>query len=850
MSITNSRATTLLIDCNSSVPSRNRYTARRNGPRISRAKARGVGVSAKVMFMPTGEWILAPVAQDLTRIANTSSSGFSGASLGSTDFNVAPGWVFNPTHRKETDLPGVEYSGDVLPTGVSGAQRRVAAGGTFNTKLTTDQTSFPPPTLDTADVPMNRVLQGKVTYPRNTPYALTFSTPGDTAGMDTLLTFYFGGPAVTVEGGIPYAGVYALVIRGSGMAQLFEKTTATAWEKRHEFLYSANALTSNLAIHTIQIIPYGRDTIAFLCAQTDLTVGGTGLFTFPTSLVGQRMRKTCTSHYRASFSITGYRLRDHVTGPGIIRMDARQDFRSIVYLYRMKYPPDGTLIDLPIHLPYPVPGGTRMEFTTPFGQFPTGTSITATVYRADTNQPISTDGNGFWLSEALVNDYYVVMDFISDTEHTQTPVLAAYTLDVEGQTETLVGNNQVSGDHLHRISITGPDIHPDQDTASFSLEDPNYAYSIFGTRGRIPCQIRTTTAFGTDSILFQGQTAIVRRRLKGISSQTYPVANWSEWDVQMVGMWCRLADQLHVGPPIFYDHDPTAASDPIWGGKLPWKITDIITDLLYRSGFNASQVNITSNSLRLFEGSGLGPPSDEMALNPGRPYMDFARKLCTEYLGAFLIFDANAGASGQWRILTNPNPPYTAIASFVGANSVTPGRLVMEEGAAGSFTGVIIKGSYSSHVEAPEGNVMVVCGAGGTLPGDGGPQAMTAAYYNADSFNIDPANPTASSSHPDYIGYMVPLLHADPTLISKKAVQWVARRLFNFTCHARKWAEFDAPLILVNAAQTGDTAQTRPRPLRIGDGCTVLGSNAVIRTCNPFIDKDSKQFAHYEVLFA
>lgn len=847
MSVTGGRGTYVVLDVQRQALSRQRYTTSRMGSRISKAKAQNAGASTGVIRMPSGHWILQPVSQDITRVISSGSSGFSTSPIGSADVNLAPGWATYDTFRKETDLLDMGFGSSIASTALPAHQKRVTAGATWNAKLTGDQTSFPRPVLDTEDIPMDRVIQGKVTYPANTPFAVNFSTPGNPAGMDGLLTFYFGGAAQTTEGLI--AGQFALAIRGNGTAQLWERYTtgSSPWAKRMEFQYSANAQTGNLVLHTIQVVPYGRDHIAFFCGQADLLAATTP--TVGPAAVGQALKRTGTAFYRSTRSVTGYTPTTSITGPGIIRMDARRDFRSAVTLIRMHYPGSGTLVDLPFRLPTIPPANTPLTLQLFGVQEPNGSTVDGTIYRADTNQPLTTDADGNFLSEAGVGDYYLVLDFVADTPHEQTPVLYGYAVESAGQTEYLAGLN-ITPSIVRSCSITGPDIQPDQDSARVSLEDPLNALTILGSRSRIQSQIRTTNTLGLDSVLFEGETAMAVRRIKGNTSAGYPAVGWSEWQVPLVGMWGRLADQLHIGPPIFYSEDPNADNDALWGGKPPWRVSDIIQDLLYRAGFPASQVNIDVNPIRLFGGDN-GPAWEEMALQPGQAYAEMIRKLSLEYLGAFLVWDANAGASGQWRLIYNPTAPYTSLYSFVFSDGIPAGVMPMEDGAAGAWTAPVVKGSYRSHVEAPEGNIVMVVGAGGVLPSDGGPQQMTGVVWNPRSFNLDPGTPTATDYyHEDYLGRMVPLLYADPTLKTQQAVNFVARRIYDFACHARKWAAFQAPLVLVTAARTGDTAQTRPRPLRIGDGVTVQGSNAVIRSVNADYRKDSVQLAEYEVLFA
>jgi hypothetical protein len=104
---------------------------------------------------------------------------------------------------------------------------------------------------------------------------------------------------------------------------------------------------------------------------------------------------------------------------------------------------------------------------------------------------------------------------------------------------------------------------------------------------------------------------------------------------------------------------------------------------------------------------------------------------------------------------------------------------------------------------------------------------------------------TADPTHPDYIGYEVPLLYIDPNLSTEAAVKWIARRLYDVMAHAIKGIRFTAPLLLVT--DSSDTYQKRPRMLRYYDPVLVDGIQFLVRSCNPSYKKDGMQFATYEL---
>ena len=810
---------------------------RRVGNRIRRAQAKNAGATTGVRLQPGGGWTLAHVQRDLTRIVHTS---YSDGAIGDGDVILADGMLAVNTYRKPTDT-GMGASGSLLSVGAPAFTKRVAAGDSWAAELTADVTAFGKPTLETADIPMDRVLSGTVTYPAAAAFAIAFSLPGDWAGIDNVLTFYFGGPTNT-DPPLSGAGEFCLNVRGDGKAVLFEHTGAGGtWEQRKEFQYAAGGHVGNLQLHTIQVIPYADDRISFISKSVDTSLSRSGLTGQP--MMGGHPGSTNQDYYANSKTVSGYTNLDFATGAGPIRLDIRRDLRTFVSMFRLLPPGGGTLVDLPFLIPYSLPADTVLTVRTPGAHIPAGCNLAVTLYDAATDNPLGAVGTDGYLAPGGFAPLYAVIDFTSDPSGSWTPTLWGYEVEVPEATVPRPGANVVGG-MLRKVSITGTDTTPDQETASVTIQDPQDQLALLRVRSRLHAQVRTTfDAFGNYSILFEGEGARANARKRG-NTRPYPGLGWHEYEVSLVGMWARLQDQLNNDVQWFLE-DPT---DP---QKRPWKVTDIIRTLLGKAGFPSYQIDVPDVDFRLWK-TDRADSDDQYLLRPAASLSETIQRLAKDYLGMILLWDANAGPYGMWRLIFNPTPPYNPLALFTTA-SPGPGHIPTALGAYGGAKNIsfIQAGTYRSHSRPPEGNYVRVLGVGQALSGEMGAQRIEAVLFNAQSFDFLWPTVTANPAHPDYLGRFVPIIIAEPTLVSQEAVNWVCKRTFEFACHAQKWVNFRAPLLLIQ--DLSDPLQARPRPLRIGDavGLSIDGTDAIglIRSANPDISRSDKlQFCEYEVL--
>lgn len=839
MSVTPNRKTRLILDVPSPALNRPSWSLQRAGGKLSRARTEAA-VTEDVTLQPGNAWTLRPLSEDLSRILDTAHTG---AVVTAADVNLGANWSAADTYRKPTELTGMDIAPSVILVGSSAFEKDVPAGASWNSSLTADVAALPQPTLPTADIPMDRVLSSKKIYPANCGFAVSFTTPGEFNAVDTLLSFYFGGRTETTPTGTR-GGEFCLTLRGDGRALLKEYDGA-AWVQRSEFPWAQGGKTGNLQMYVVQVFPYGRDSLAFRTVAMDGNIesgGFTGLGALTSiaglSLASQKPQRGA-AYYRTSQFVTGYIPGRFVTGAGPIRLDVRRDLRTRLQLVRLKPPAEGTLVDLPFWIPYPIPAGSLLRVRLN-GYLPEETEITTAMFAAGTDTPLTGSGANTFASLDNVQAYYLTFTLSADDAQEQTPVLYGYAVEVEGEAQDRSPVPTVSG--CHSVSITGPDLTPDQDSASCMIEDEKNALAVLRNRGAIPAHLVVHDEADTLlSVLFQGEVARATALRKGTPGRLYPSPDWNQFDITFTGVWAKLSRFINIDP-MFFGVDEDAPEDPTWGGKPPKKITTIFREVLNKAGFPDDTLDLPDLPIRLWPN---GQRSEEdFLLQPTVSIAEFVLKLARDYLGRALVWDPNAGTRGKWRLLANPAPPYNFLASFVGGPD-TPGKLVHHPNSYGLTETFIRSRTFSTYVVPPECNYVLVIGAGMSLPSDVGPSQLSAFMYNPVSFDFK--GPTADASHPDYLGFFAPVLHVDPTLVTPEACAWVCRRIYDRSAHSEKMCSFESPLLLVT--DPTDTHQVRPRPLRVKDAVYILGQPAIIQSVNPSYRSDRYQAQHVEAKF-
>lgn len=849
-SVTAGRATVLRLDVTERTMTRPAYSISRYGAQIRPQNNRRAQNDPFYLFndmtLVGGEgWIMTPIPREMGQALKLDSAT---ESIGSADVELAPGIEAVKQYRASTDLPQVG-TGSVIST-ITGYQKRVQAGTKWDTAvLTADALAMPAPTaLTTQVVPLDRQIKGKKTYPANTPWFLSGHVPNGAEGRDAIARFYFGGnaPVLPVE---ETGGFFCVELRGGGGATLYEydEGATDPWVPRFEFEWnqSAKEVSGSGSIWHIHIVPYDRDRIAFICPAPGgyygpgFTLGGL-LTQIAMSATSTFARPVSQQVFKDYGERNTHQHLDTATGEGSFRVDRRRDDRMPMSIWKGGFRETAKLIDAPFVIPFDVPAGTPMTVTTrAFRAVNTGGPSPA-IYDYDTNTVLATNAAGQFLSVAGQTKYYCRFGFSSTGD--QTPVFYGYEVEVAAAYATRVATPTLS--YLNSVDIQGPDVSPDHESASVTIQDPNATLGILRTRDRIHSYISVVNAAATATVLsnlFEGETLQAKGKKRGVPGGVYPVSNWYEFNVPLTGMWTRLAEQFSLQLKSFHI-DPDGAVDAT-GTPIPWKVTAVIKWLLQQAGVPDDELDIPDLPLRLWPSTKLG--QDDYLHQPGQPFDKMAVSLAKDMLGRVLLRDPNAsksaGVRGLWRLIANPSPPYTnTLWSFLRDTGAAAGVLQHDLTGYPASTGFIRKGSYYEYVKAPEGNLVV---AAGVSPMSAGGELLISRIVNYDSIT--------NSAHPDFLGRIVPILRGpDPGLTTQNAVDWVARRIYDKACHAEKWWEFEAPLVLVTDPL--DSLQVLPRPLRINDLCLVNGVVSVVKNCSPSYGmelRDHNQMARYEGLY-
>jgi hypothetical protein len=410
---------------------------------------------------------------------------------------------------------------------------------------------------------------------------------------------------------------------------------------------------------------------------------------------------------------------------------------------------------------------------------------------------------------------------------------------------------------IETLSVTGQSGDPGGAGAGFAIHDFTGELATSLQKSGQPVKIETTYDVGgtNKSTLFQGyiQTAS-SSQMRGDKSG-YAGEDWRRYDVECAGEWQRLQEAMSPFKFTWFDK----------AANLPYKVTDVIRDLLLTC-YPQDMVDVPDLETRLWSFD-----NNAFVLEPGASIGDAAFSIAQQYLGAYLIFDENAGTVGKWRMLQQKQPPYNILAKFYIEHPGT-GKLPHVSASYGSSTSgsqtilhtYIKRDSDRYWVERAEGNLVIVIGGTGaaSITGQSSSIAqgventmLTQIAVNVDSYNFlglspgDPGYPDGTDI--DYIGRCIPIVVRDRTLTTQFGVDFIARRTYDYAAHARERFSFIAPMLLVT--DSTDAEQTRPRKLTYYDPVQVQQQDGsfvtyLVLSCSPAYTKDGFQFARYELV--
>lgn len=753
--------------------------------------------------------------------------------------------------RQQTELTGVTYAGSVQASGDSFARKIVEASASWAQSVA--DAAYGAPTFPTANVPMDRVMVGRTTDPANQGYVARFEVPGTKLhSPDMLMDFLFGGPA-SADGG----GSYALGVDGTGIAILFERINGS-WVDRFSFRYAPPDRIAGVS-HKILIKPYNFPGIAggieFICSAGDIAapVGSLvqGFYNNPTlpTVHLYTIRRRATS---------GGPTRPTVTGANTPRVDIRRDLRPHLQISRVKFPNTGYFVDGNLFVPFHA--GTSQNLVIEWtAVVPSGCGIVGKLYRADTNVELtlvsSSSVQRVYQMVSGLPHYYARFEYTADVD--DTALLWDYQVYRNGTIITPVNVEVDASENLLNASVSGAESDPSHETASLMIDDPTDRLTALNRRGRVSYRLETEYDPANPnkrSVLSEGFLirSPGRRKMRktteglaGTRARAYPAKKWREYAGAGVGMWIRLNEKVAWQVFRFFQ-DPDAP-------ELPWKITDIVRRMINYAGYPLDMIDVPDNPMRLWTGN-----QDYLALTPMQPIGQFCVDLLKNYLGWFLVWDANAGTRGKWRAVAPSVAPYQPLARFY-TQQVTTGRLAHSAGAYnntnagywsenGSVNAFIQGGTLETWVKPPEANAILVIGGGGQELNDKRGNSIFAQWLiNRDGLNFF-SDYTPDPNHPDWIGELVPLVYVDQGISSQPAANFFCRRLYDIATHGIKMARFAAPLVLIT--ESSDSQQRNPRPLRYYDPVEITDDRItetwLIRNCNPNIGKSAHQMALYE----
>lgn len=821
----------------------------------------------------SGVWILKPEATSLFSLHETTAGQTKALRL--SEFNVISAMTEVPMQRKLTELPGIAPAGAVSDSGDYFFLKRPSAGASWNQSLTS---SDPPLTLPTTpNYPLDTVAVFKGgLHPSDQGYILRWVHPAHPQQyLDYICVFQFGG-LLTPAG----YGRFALAFGGDGRAYLYE-VVGGAWRLVDEWRYAPTEDVPGQP-HTVRIIPHCGRWIEIRSNVTeDNHASRPGALQYLPSSGRDRFAGAGIKEFAHLYTIrnrTGLppypgNLARPVTGPGAPEFKARRDVTLRFQPALVTYPATGTLTDQPFSIPQVDTSAHvvsvrrfSMVLFHPLTEAPFG-STSAEVLDAATGTALGI-GSESWTfgGQAYLLVGYVLPGYpnkirvkITLTNNNPggpySPWFFGYEARKIGESATPTHTPIVIDQRHHRqspvtrISITGPSADPSHETASLRIADLTGRVTRLETRGEGNIAI-TTTYDPADqtktSILFDGYWIKPETRVRGRDASTWPRARWRSFEVVCVGKWKRLVERDYLHQDVLslaVDLDPSAP--PQQGISPPAKITDAIRLLLHQgAGIPEANLDIPNLGIRLWPNQLTG--QEALKVLAGVNCGEFALRLARDYINYFLVWDANAGASGLWRLKPVPKGNEPAMWTFV-VGSPPSGRLASVVGAYGSESSYVIRETLTEFTLPPENNFVQVTGR---VDGD----IFTCTARNPKSYNR-PGEATADPNHPDYLGRFRPLYRRDDgTLTTKVAVKIVTRRLFDIACRAEHIARFQTPLPLLHAAAFEPTKYPvhARRPPLFGDVVNYGPPGALekymVRQCDLDLRKEHHMLASVELV--
>ena len=741
-------------------------------------------------------------------------------------------------NRRNDDLSGFSASSNIQPVGDPFLVKHIPAGAAWNGGLAD---GLPTPDFVTQDIPMDRVGYSNESFPADQGYFLRWEVPGHLSSVFSYTwAFYFG--------------QYAICIKGTGQAELWEYCyTAAAdpvegaegsmnWKRRTTWQYAKPGQVSATA-HSMAVYPHtapnGLRYISFTNSQLEAAVT-VSQFTRTDNAQVAPGEKIYFVDDPTRSPLDQDMSPGHATAAAIVRYDVREDLKVAVQFSTLAYPTTGFLVDLPANLP------EGSDPTVPVlvyanAAVPSTCGLITTLKDSETGGDY-TPGTGAGPAARF--------DFTGDG--TTTPILWEYRMSRDAVIQVVSPGLFTSS--VNEVNVTGVSGDPSQDTAHVTIMDVKADIPRLRTRGQFSSAVVVQDALGK-VVLHRGYAARPSAIKRGKAGRSYPSPDWRDFSVPMRGMELRMGQKYQGPVQRKFSSDPLAEPDAK-GAYPPWKVTDVVRRLLLENGYAEGQVNIPDLDIRLWPGETV--KADDYILDAAGNVSEYLLRLVRDYTGGYLIFDANAGAMdpnglpfGQWTLLfQTPLPDSGQFAPLFNFVTLPPGGVVAAHSLASYPAGTApIFGRVESTTTPPEFNHVFVCTsfsiAGTAVQGTVGAHA-----YNYQSYSAPGSGVTLDPTHPDYLGYEMKTIYPDMTLTgnsleeTQRACNFIAQRVMSFAGHAQVLKHYNAPLVFIT-----DPIGGYRRPLRFQDPISINGDASwLVKGCHPHYAKDGFQLAEYEVV--
>jgi len=680
----------------------------------------------------------------------------------------------NDIQRAATELTGVNNS-NINTTGDGFYQKTVGAGNTWDAKLTSDITAWPPPN-DIANIAVDRVFVSNIDDTADGSNWFRFFVPGAVGQtpVGLIARFYF--TAVPTGGPLPGAGdvplgCYCVSIFGDAHYVLWEKiqsaTSTNYWYQRFRGRWTKQQDVAG-RWHSLGIltdVKYTGDeeyvgscmTILFEDQNPEL-IGLQGGALERRVFVNGQWSVTENNLYKFNNSTNIQPLIEK------IRVDVRRDIRFKFNCYYGTHFPTGTLVSYPFSL-FSYPRKTSKPFKVQLvGNFPYGDSTTVDI------EMFAADGTALGAAFPLTvthqtarKDFYpladktayyvkVTMNSVPDiysTGGTRSPLIQMMTITRDAEivysnpTPTTITGLGVNG--IQSVSISGEGRDFTTSTASLVVHDLHGDYALLlDNKAGFPIKIEVDTLDNNDSVVsttrvFEGRVVraekkvVGRSRKPGVPATTntnptdpYPARFWGKYTIYCTGMWQMLYEST-IPTAADFAKDPDAAeTDP----PTAYKVRNAIGEMMFKGHWPLDRLNLPPDT-------GVGAIrfpleqnySTALRIEPMTRVGDVVVSWAKDFMGAYFTYDYNAqisgGIQGIFRVILPPLPDpttgkYRRLAAFRTTNTTTAGITTAENRmpdvtnyAGGTCKQIwILRDSLCEWVEPPEGNFVIATGTG------------------------------------------------------------------------------------------------------------------------------------------